>query len=368
MKSVAAKPRLIVVGGFFGAGKTTAVSRLAGMLKENGNRVGVITNDEGTELVDSAQLRALGLDVEEVSGGPFAEQLSAFFQSAERLKDRDVSIIFAEACGSSAGLRATLIEPLVSKDGPGVYIAPLSVIVDAVRAARFLRLDSGTTFSEKLSYVFRKQIEEAEIIVLSKCDLLPTNLISGLRKAFGEIAPDATIFSTSLRGGSGFDEWLNCLMTKEHTPARPASIDSEIFANAEALLGWLNCTIKVSSVKYFDAEKLLSDLATTIQSILRQDGIEIAHLKTVLRATNDSTGALDSVAINLVRNDATPELTGKSSDPVQRAELILNLRAEGKPERLHAAVNRAVLEIMERGPELFARMEHCEHFSRGGRS
>jgi hypothetical protein len=77
---------------------------------------------------------------------------------------------------------------------------------------------------------------------------------------------------------------------------------------------------------------------------------------------------LDTAAINLVRNDQTAELSGKITDPVQRAELILNLRAEAKAERLHTAVNRSVLEIMERGPELFARMEHCEHFSRGNRS
>ena len=182
------------------------------------------------------------------------------------------------------------------------------------------------------------------------------------------MAPDATIFTTSLSQNSGLDEWLNCLMTKEHISSAAPPIDREVHNDAEALLGWLNCTIKVSSVKYFDAEKLLTDLASAIQSILKHDAIEIAHLKVLLRAANDSTGAWDSVAINLVRNDLTSELSGRISDPVQRAELILNLRAEGKAERLHAAVNRAVLDIMERGPELFARMEHCEHFSRGARS
>ena len=71
--------------------------------------------------------------------------------------------------------------------------------------------------------------------------------------------------------------------------------------------------------------------------------------------------------MNLVRNDASPELSGRIGDPVQRAELILNLRAEAKAERLHAVVNQGVLEIMERKPELFARMENCEHFSRARR-
>ena len=368
MKPAAAKPRLIVIGGFFGAGKTTAIGTLGKILRKNGNRVAAVTNDEGTELVDSAQLRTDGLDVEEIAGGPFALQLPAFFQAVDRLKDRNAAIIFAEACGSSAGLRSNVIEAFQKNDGKTVDVAPLSVMVDAMRAARFLRVDSGATFSDKLGYIFRKQIEEAEILVLNKCDLLPAALLSRVRKSLSEMAPEATVFSTSVRNHDGLDEWLNCLVTKEHTASAAPLIDLGVLSDAEALLGWLNCTIKVSSVKYFDAEKLLSDLAIAIQSILKQEAIEIVHLKVLLRATNDSTGAWDSAAINLVRNDAVSELSGKIADPVQRAELILNLRAEAKAERLHTVVNRAVLEIMERGPELFARMEHCEHFSRGRRS
>lgn len=41
-------------GGFLGAGKTTAVGKLAGRLTEKGLRVGLITNDQGRNLVDTA--------------------------------------------------------------------------------------------------------------------------------------------------------------------------------------------------------------------------------------------------------------------------------------------------------------------------
>ena len=36
--------RLIVVGGFLGAGKTTLLLRAAGMLREQGYRVGMVTS------------------------------------------------------------------------------------------------------------------------------------------------------------------------------------------------------------------------------------------------------------------------------------------------------------------------------------
>ena len=364
----AQKPRLILIGGFLGAGKTSAILGLARSFGAAAPKLGVVTNDEGTHLVDTPQLRAAGLQVEEITGGTFASQIDNFISAVQELVDSQCAIIFAECSGTSAELRSKVLDALAQKLGDSVEIAPLSVLVDSVRAARVLRLESGGGFSEKLSYIYRKQMEEAELLILNKTDLLPSAQLGKLRKALGEVSPNATLLNTSIRSGIGIDEWLNCLLKKQHTSAQLPRVDQSVFGEAQALLGWLNCTVNVSSVRYFDAPKLLTDLATAIQSVLKQDAIEIAHLKILLRAEIYSTGAEEFASINLVRNDAMPELHGEIGEPIQRAELILNLRAETKPDLLHAAVNRALLEIMERSPELFARMEHCEHFRPAARA
>jgi G3E family GTPase len=226
-------------------------------------------------------------------------------------------------------------------------------------------MGSGGTFSEKLGYLYRKQIEESEILVVNKCDLVSTPDLAKLRKVLTELAPHATMLNVSARSGTGMEDWLNCVITKTHTPLPHPPLDRALLAEAEGQLGWLNCTVKVSSVRYFSAGKLLLEIATMTQSLLRQDGLEVAHLKLLLCAENESTGEPEYLSAHMVHNDLPPEIGGEIRDPVQRAELTVNLRAEAKPELLHAAVNRAVLEIMERSPELFARMEHCEHFSRG---
>ena len=57
------KARYIMIGGFLGAGKTTSVSRLAQRLTAAGQRVGLITNDQGSELVDTAMLRSRGFEI-----------------------------------------------------------------------------------------------------------------------------------------------------------------------------------------------------------------------------------------------------------------------------------------------------------------
>ena len=55
-----AKARYVMIGGFLGAGKTTAVGKLARHFKDQGLRVGLITNDQGRNLVDTAMLRSQG--------------------------------------------------------------------------------------------------------------------------------------------------------------------------------------------------------------------------------------------------------------------------------------------------------------------
>ena len=68
---VASKARYIMIGGFLGAGKTTAVGKLAKRLADQGLRVGLITNDQGRNLVDTAMLRSQGFATEEIPGGCF---------------------------------------------------------------------------------------------------------------------------------------------------------------------------------------------------------------------------------------------------------------------------------------------------------
>src|SRR6059058_3016491 len=45
--------RFIMLGGFLGAGKTTAMARLARHYMSQGKRVGLVTNDQAQDLVDT---------------------------------------------------------------------------------------------------------------------------------------------------------------------------------------------------------------------------------------------------------------------------------------------------------------------------
>ena len=57
--------RLILVGGFLGAGKTTLIWNVALQPMAQGKRVGLITNDQAPQLVDSRLLKSADLNVQE---------------------------------------------------------------------------------------------------------------------------------------------------------------------------------------------------------------------------------------------------------------------------------------------------------------
>src|ERR1700709_347956 len=107
------KARYIMIGGFLGAGKTTAVARLGQRLSEQGLKVGLITNDQGRELVDTKMLRSKGFATEEIPGGCFSCRFNSLVDAAGKLTDATRPDVFiAEPVGSCTDLVATGTYPL----------------------------------------------------------------------------------------------------------------------------------------------------------------------------------------------------------------------------------------------------------------
>jgi G3E family GTPase len=353
------KARYVMVGGFLGAGKTTAVLRLASHLDRQGLRVGLITNDQSTGLVDTALLGSQGFDVEEITGGCFCCRFGSLLEASERLsRETRPDVFVAEPVGSCTDLTATVSYPLRRIYGDDFDIAPLSVLVDPLRALRVLGLEPGRPFSPKVLYVYGKQIEEAEIVVINKVELLAPERLEALSQALHERNPRAEILAVSAREGHGLAAWFERLEQAEAGTAPPPELDYDLYAEGEARLGWLNATVRLEREGAFDGNQLLRGLAGCLQRDLAAGGVEVAHFKAVLTPAEEGN---DLAVLNLARGDGAAEMSHTLAEPLDAGDLLLNLRAEGDPEQLEAAVRAALASVVGAEGARF-HIEHLERF------
>jgi len=358
------RARYLMIGGFLGAGKTTAIGALARHLTHRGLRVGLITNDQAGGLVDTRILRSQGFTTEEIAGGCFCCRFETLMDAANRLTHTTAPDVFiAEPVGSCTDLVATVSYPLRRMYGDAFTIAPLSVLVDPLRAMRVFGLSQGATFSSKVAYIFKKQMEEADVIVISKSDLLDEPGERRLRDVLSRNFPRARILSASTRTGAGLDAWFGHLVEAESPRRDLMALDYDVYADGEARLGWLNATLGFDSPDDFDANAVLAELATDLQTRLSTAGAEIAHLKMTLDPVPSLAGEIASV--NCVRNDTPPEAGMVLDAPVRRGQVVLNLRAEGAPDALLAALQATITSGFASAPGLRVVLEHEEHFRPG---
>lgn len=358
------KARYIMIGGFLGAGKTTAVGKLAHRLTEQGFRVGLITNDQGRNLVDTAMLRSQGFATEEIPGGCFCCRFDSLVDAAERLAVSNRPDIFiAEPVGSCTDLAATVTYPLRRMYQDDFTVAPLSVLVDPIRAQRVFGLAKGGSFSEKVLYIYRKQIEEADIVIISKSDLLDDAQLDALRQAIVAKYPGKEVISVSSRTGQNLDAWFSRVVDAKQSARTAMKVDYTIYADGEGLLGWLNCTVRLEAKKAFDSNKFLTQLANEIQKRLAAQKSEVAHMKMTLSPEDSLSGEI--AGINVVRNDFVPELSFELETPVKSGQLIVNLRAEAAPDVLGTAVREGLAAAAKKFPTLKTTVDHLEHFRPG---
>jgi G3E family GTPase len=356
-----AAARYVMIGGFLGAGKTTSILRFAEWLTERGLKVGLVTNDQGGSLVDTALAAARKLPVEEIVGGCFCCRFNSLVEAADALVDAAApDVLIAEPVGSCTDLVATVSLPLEQIYGDRFAVAPVSVVVDPLRAERVLGL-AEASLSEHVCYIYRKQLEEAEIIVINKADLVDSDRLNRLKNALAEVAPAATLQSCSARDHTGLEPWFEAMLTGRSQAAAIADIDYDEYAYGESLLGWLNAEVVIGSADSdeYDGTALLVDLMQRIRQSLDELGHEIAHMKATLSVEGDP---YELAAANLVRTADVPAVSHRLAEPVDIGRTLINLRAEASPEALKAAVEMSLDALrVDRPCEII----HLEHFRPG---
>ncbi len=332
--------RLVMVGGFLGAGKTTTLIWLARHYLGQGRRVAFVANDQAENLVDTSLFRAVS-PAREVAGGCFCCRLEDFLNITERLRLEDrPDLILAEPVGSCTDLVATVVQPLKRLYKNCYQVAPFVVLTDPHRAGRILSGDQFGGFSAKVAYLFQKQLEEADAIAVNKCDLLTPAERQDLLTALQHHFPEKRIFFVSARTGENMDELVRFQEQDGRFGVHIADVDYDIYAEAEAELGWLNVTAQLSSHQPFIPDNILLTLITRVHERLRMQKAEIAHLKGVVQTSQELS------ACQVVHLTGQPQLTRSFPQAVEQAQLILNARVATDPETIWQVVKESVEKTM----------------------
>ena len=347
--------RIVCIGGFLGSGKTTAILRAARSLMESGMKVGIITNDQGHELVDTALVRGEGFQAEEIGGGCFCCHFQDFARTAQRLAEQaQAQIILAEAVGSCTDLAATVCQRLRHHHASEFSVAPLTVLVDPVRAREML--NNFSPFDEDVRYLFGKQLSEADHIVLTKQDLFRDDEIQTLREQISEFVDNIPVHAMSARTGSGVPEWLK-LIGQEAGRSPDFELDYDRYGAAEASLGWLNGNFDLACGRAFHPTGLAEALLARIQVACQQKRLAIAHLKAMVISSEGSAW------IAVTRTDGTATWGERSALPTcKEASMIINARVCAPPQELECIVRDSLREVTS-NLTIVAVQRHLETFS-----
>lgn len=333
------QPIVILVGGFLGAGKTTFLATATEALSAQGKRVAVITNDQAANLVDTAVIHDQKTPVEEVSGGCFCCRFDDLLSAMDRLiRQERPDFLLGEPVGSCTDLSATVLQPLKAFYRNRYRLAPFSVLVEPDRVRPLL--DPSPTslpaFPENVLYIYRKQLEEADLIVLNKTDLLAESdrdeLENRLRREFHH----AKVLSISAKDGSGVDAWLHAVWSSRESGRIVTEVDYDIYADGEAALGWLNAAYLLDGIPARDWRTFCQQLTEDLRDEFRKHDAEIAHLKVHLRS------GTSSMVANLTTSMGQPSLRGKVEATSGTARLLLNVRAHLSPAALEDLVKKVV--------------------------
>lgn len=326
------RTKLILVGGFLGAGKTSLLMRAADILKKRGNQVGLITNDQAAGLVDTAFLEESGNAIAEVNGSCFCCNFPGFIDAVKTVaKKNNGGVTLAEPVGSCTDLSMTILQPLKDRYADVADTAPLTVIGDPRRLRRNIR-------DKKVggNYIPSCQFDEADIILINKIDLLTEEELDTLIRDTRAAWPKAKVMAVSAKENRGVEEWLDAVLSGTSVGQNRADVDYDLYAAGEAAYGWLNATYTFAEAS-FDPDGAAKKLLVSLGTAFDERGLEVGHVKFLVSSGNyewigNLTGTKETAVLR--------KLKRKSNE----CRLVVNARVETGPIELQNIVLEALSE------------------------
>lgn len=331
--------KLFLIGGFLGSGKTTAIINACRYLIKNNVRLAVITNDQGEQQVDSAFVKSFSIASAEVGNGCFCcnyDQLNEHIRSFSQSINPD--IVFAESVGSCTDLIATVVKPfaMAMPDSPVV----ISVFADASLLLAFFE-GRASFINENVRYIYKKQLEEADVLVINKADLVTVDQLSIIENVLLSGYASKIILYQDSHDENNIRRWIETL-NEFHQPSQRSSleIDYDLYGDGEAQLAWLDKSITII-VPQQNAIQITNEIMLHICNYIRQRDFVTGHLKFFIEAP----GWQRKISVTTLSSfsDFLPE-----QERVGQIRMLINARVQTEPSVLKDLVNDTLKQMVRK--------------------
>ncbi|NNE51547.1 MAG: GTP-binding protein [Sulfitobacter sp.] len=160
-----------LIGGYLGAGKTTLVNQL--LRNAGGLRLAILVNESGALPIDADLIEAEGDDLISIAGGciccSFGSDLAAALSDMGRMVPRPDHVVIEASGVALPGSIALTVDLLES-----VRLDGIVVLADGLTIQRQIG-------DEYIGDTLERQLADADLIVLTKVDLLDVEARSGLQ-------------------------------------------------------------------------------------------------------------------------------------------------------------------------------------------
>ena len=181
---------LLLITGFLGSGKTTLVIRLAKAVASQKLRTAILVNEIGEIGIDNQLMRQLDLNVWEMLGGciccTLAGDLVTTLQQLDSDYHPDLVILEPSGAADPSGVLKAL---------PYYRGTPL----ESIRTVAILDPLRFGILYEVMTPLITAHIQQADLILISKCDLASESEISFASQTAKELNPQASLFNTDLQ-------------------------------------------------------------------------------------------------------------------------------------------------------------------------
>lgn len=197
---------LLLITGFLGSGKTTLVIRFAKAIANENLRVAILVNEIGEIGIDNQLMRQLDLNVWELVNGCICCTLSSdLITTLQQLQaDYAPHLVILEPSGAADP--HNILNALPYYQGQPLESIRTATILDPLRLPILM---------EVLTPLLSSQIQQADLILIGKCDLASAEEIEFAIQTGREIHPAAKIISIQAQEGldpelvSALAPWLN---------------------------------------------------------------------------------------------------------------------------------------------------------------